>query len=164
MPQYVDQAVIRDIPFARFWGDESPPDMEARLADAKKQLEALSPNERTTANDYPGISGGGENGASGAGLLVGWTAAGDRPEFRAKLGSNIDLCIKSWKVLLPRIAKVIMARRIEYPGALYHVLSIDNGYQDLLISDRDHRLFLEMDRAGNAISGIENTNQGFNPC
>src|SRR5262245_60425840 len=32
--------------------------------------------------DYLAISGGGENGAFGAGLLTGWTARGDRPEFK----------------------------------------------------------------------------------
>ncbi len=32
------------------------------------------------------ISGGGDNGAFGAGLLSGWTAAGDRPEFRLVTG------------------------------------------------------------------------------
>jgi hypothetical protein len=32
------------------------------------------------------ISGGGDNGAFGAGLLCGWTAAGDRPEFKLVTG------------------------------------------------------------------------------
>ena len=32
------------------------------------------------------ISGGGENGAFGAGLLVGWTAAGTRPSFKVVTG------------------------------------------------------------------------------
>ena len=32
------------------------------------------------------ISGGGDNGAFGAGLLVGWTARGDRPEFKVVTG------------------------------------------------------------------------------
>ena len=31
---------------------------------------------------YLAVSGGGDDGAFGAGLLNGWTAAGDRPEFR----------------------------------------------------------------------------------
>ncbi|MGH6962626.1 MAG: patatin-like phospholipase family protein, partial [Dongiaceae bacterium] len=36
--------------------------------------------------NYLGISGGGEDGAFGAGLLVGWTAAGTRPEFKLVTG------------------------------------------------------------------------------
>ena len=34
--------------------------------------------------NYLAISGGGENGAYGAGLLTGWTALGTRPEFKAR--------------------------------------------------------------------------------
>src|SRR5262245_56418969 len=35
---------------------------------------------------YLAISGGGENGAYGAGLLTGWTALGTRPEFKGVTG------------------------------------------------------------------------------
>ena len=35
---------------------------------------------------YLAISGGGDNGAFGAGLLSGWTASGDRPEFKVVTG------------------------------------------------------------------------------
>ena len=39
-----------------------------------------------------------------------------------------------------------MARqwRIEFPGALYHVLSKGNGRQDIFLSDDDHHLFLSL--------------------
>ncbi len=39
-----------------------------------------------------------------------------------------------------------MARqlRIEYFGALYHVLSRGNGRQDIFLSDKDHCLFLDL--------------------
>ncbi len=39
-----------------------------------------------------------------------------------------------------------MARqwRIEYSGALYHVLSRGNGRQDIFLSDKDRRLFLDL--------------------
>ncbi|HSE76858.1 MAG TPA: patatin-like phospholipase family protein [Alphaproteobacteria bacterium] len=36
--------------------------------------------------NFLSISGGGDNGAFGAGLLVGWTAAGTRPEFKIVTG------------------------------------------------------------------------------
>jgi predicted acylesterase/phospholipase RssA len=36
--------------------------------------------------NYLAISGGGENGAYGAGLLIGWTEAGTRPEFKLVTG------------------------------------------------------------------------------
>lgn len=39
-----------------------------------------------------------------------------------------------------------MARqlRIEFPGALYHVLSRGNNHQNIFHSDKDHRLFLSL--------------------
>ena len=39
-----------------------------------------------------------------------------------------------------------MARqwRIEYPGAIYHVLSRGNNYQNVFITDDDRHLFLEL--------------------
>ena len=39
-----------------------------------------------------------------------------------------------------------MARqwRIEFPGALYHVLSRGNGRQDIFLSDDDRHLFLAL--------------------
>jgi hypothetical protein len=39
------------------------------------------------------ISGGGDNGAFGAGLLCGWTAAGDRPEFKLVTGISTGALI-----------------------------------------------------------------------
>ena len=39
-----------------------------------------------------------------------------------------------------------MARqwRIQYPGALYHVLSRGNDHQDIFLSEKDKQLFLEI--------------------
>jgi predicted acylesterase/phospholipase RssA len=39
------------------------------------------------------ISGGGDNGAFGAGLLCGWTAAGDRPQFKLVTGISTGALI-----------------------------------------------------------------------
>jgi predicted patatin/cPLA2 family phospholipase len=66
-----EQAVISGIPNARFWAD--------------------SPNEFVRAlPQVPGpwliLSTGGEDGAYGAGVLAGWSAAGTRPEFSVITG------------------------------------------------------------------------------
>jgi predicted acylesterase/phospholipase RssA len=53
---------------------------EAELFAAAGKEESMPP-----AN-YLAISGGGEDGAFGAGLLVGWTATGTRPEFKLVTG------------------------------------------------------------------------------
>lgn len=47
------------------------------------------------------ISGGGDNGAFGAGLLVGWTEAGDRPEFKAVTGISTGALIAPFAYLGP---------------------------------------------------------------
>jgi predicted acylesterase/phospholipase RssA len=61
----------------RFWGDASAPALETIvMADAPKTHMRSSPVSNLLA-----ISGGAEDGAFGAGLLVGWSDAGTRPTF-----------------------------------------------------------------------------------
>jgi hypothetical protein len=78
---------IKDV---RYWGDEVTPQMIADGVAAFRREQAAA-----IAAGHPGplppayylaISGGGENGAFGAGLLVGWTAAGTRPTFKLVTG------------------------------------------------------------------------------
>src|SRR5215472_5411166 len=71
--------------------------------------EVVKENGPLPPGSYLAISGGGDNGAFGAGLLNGWTATGDRPTFKlvtgvstgaliapfAFLGSAYDATIKS---------------------------------------------------------------------
>jgi predicted acylesterase/phospholipase RssA len=66
-------AVIPGIPNARFW------------ADSKQDFAQALPN---TDGPWLALSGGGADGAYGAGLLVGWTQAGDRPEFSLVTGAS----------------------------------------------------------------------------
>jgi Patatin-like phospholipase len=48
---------------------------------------------------YLAISGGGDNGAFGAGLLTGWTAAGTRPEFKVVTGISTGALIAPFAFL-----------------------------------------------------------------
>jgi hypothetical protein len=48
---------------------------------------------------YLAISGGGENGAYGAGLLTGWTALGTRPEFKGVTGVSTGALIAPYAFL-----------------------------------------------------------------
>ena len=82
-----DAAVIPGIPDARVWGDSAAG--FARL---------LS----TTAGPWLAISGGGSDGAYGAGVLTGWTEAGTRPEFAVVTGSSIGSLIAPFAFLGPR--------------------------------------------------------------
>ncbi len=52
--------------------------------------------------NFLAISGGGENGAFGAGLLVGWTEAGTRPEFKLVTGVSTGALIAPFAFLGPK--------------------------------------------------------------
>ena len=85
--EYTLQAGIPGVPDARFWGDEWPTYAEDRFntltaADFHREFSGIYDKP----HNYLAISGGGANGAFGAGLLVGWTATGKRPEFSMVTG------------------------------------------------------------------------------
>jgi predicted acylesterase/phospholipase RssA len=82
--ELVDRAIISDFKQVRFWGDSKPgeyKDLTQQRIEAVRQ--AFGPNVTKisrTANILT-LSGGGSDGAFGAGILVGWTEHGDRPQF-----------------------------------------------------------------------------------
>ena len=85
--ELVNQVRIPGIPEARFWGNEWPKFSEEKFAtftDAEFQKHFSSIYGK--AHNYLAISGGGPNGAFGAGLLNGWTKTGTRPEFTMVTG------------------------------------------------------------------------------
>lgn len=99
--EYVQMAKIRDMPFARSWGDAIPADLKERLSVSRKQIGELNPEAKWQTINYLALSGGGANGAFGAGLLVGWTAAGDRPEFTIVTGVSTGALIAPFAFLGP---------------------------------------------------------------
>lgn len=56
---------------------------------------------------YLAISGGGDNGAYGAGFLNGWTAAGTRPEFKVVTGISTGALIAPFAFLGPKYDYVL---------------------------------------------------------
>ena len=72
------QADILDIPDARFYVSETKQILDTAVkANQRRNLaRGVAATRRFLA-----ISGGGDDGAFGAGLLVGWSDRGDRPEF-----------------------------------------------------------------------------------
>jgi predicted acylesterase/phospholipase RssA len=68
----------------RIWGDEKPPAlMREKIETATDENYAGIMHQE---HNYLAISGGGANGAYGAGLLVGWSKTGTRPEFTMVTG------------------------------------------------------------------------------
>jgi len=84
------QAEIPGMPGVRYW---QPGDLERLTEGAIKSYNEQAQAWKAAGNKGPlppanflAISGGGENGAYGAGLLNGWTEAGTRPEFALVTG------------------------------------------------------------------------------
>lgn len=80
-----------DIPYARFYADGDPAVFRAlayeMVAKAHAHRAATGKDKGKVApTNFLAISGGGDDGAFGAGLLVGWTERGDRPEFAVVTG------------------------------------------------------------------------------
>ena len=85
------QTVMPGMPGVRFWGDEATPEMMQTGRQAYEWEKAYLASTGYTALTLPpanflAISGGGENGAFGAGVLCGWTKTGTRPEFKIVTG------------------------------------------------------------------------------
>jgi hypothetical protein len=94
-------AQIPGIPGARYWADEAPVAFRRWLELPDEVLQQRYGGIIGRRHDYLLISGGGENGAFGAGLLVGWTAAGSRPEFQIVTGISTGAIIAPFAFLGP---------------------------------------------------------------
>lgn len=73
----------------RFWGDELPGALDELVAERDRQLTAHRPQlirKRKETLSFLALSGGGADGAFGAGLLTGWSASGRRPQFEVVTG------------------------------------------------------------------------------
>lgn len=94
---------LKDI---RYWGDESSPILiNDGIAAYHRELAAYRASGHTgplPPATYLAISGGGENGAFGAGLLVGWSARGTRPQFKVVTGISTGALIAPFAFLGPR--------------------------------------------------------------
>ncbi|MBS1212126.1 MAG: alpha/beta hydrolase, partial [Proteobacteria bacterium] len=70
----------------RVWGDEFSSVFQKDLVDSIRQEQQSGLFKDGDTVSVLAISGGGGDGAFGAGLLCGWTAAGDRPSFKMVTG------------------------------------------------------------------------------
>jgi predicted patatin/cPLA2 family phospholipase len=96
-----DQAVVPGIPRARSWGDEKPKYVDHWLNAPDDVVRATFGGIMDREHDYLAVSGGGANGAFGAGLLNGWTESGTRPEFTLVTGISTGGLIAPFAFLGP---------------------------------------------------------------
>jgi predicted acylesterase/phospholipase RssA len=104
--------IVLGLPNARFFVDDPATmaaEQERAIHNEAKALGIGKGGLLPTAN-LLSLSGGGDNGAFGAGLLAGWTAHGDRPKFKLVTGVSTGALIAPFAFL-----------GSEYDGALTDV-------------------------------------------
>jgi predicted acylesterase/phospholipase RssA len=107
----VNQASVANMALIRFWGDEKPPQLNEIVKEKYLQTKSARPKivrkgARPTLN-FLAISGGGSDGAFGAGLLAGWSEKGTRPEFEIVTGISTGALIAPFAFLGKRYDPVL---------------------------------------------------------
>ena len=101
--QVARRAVVAGLPGIRFWADETPGDIDNVIARRLPRLPSLAALSGAPQGppvvDILALSGGGGDGAFGAGLLKGWTARGDRPKFEVVTGVSAGAIIAPFAFL-----------------------------------------------------------------
>jgi predicted patatin/cPLA2 family phospholipase len=90
--QELQLAQLPGFPGVRMWADD--PNMAAARAEAIGRFPGKTPTVLA-------LSGGGPDGAFGAGLLSGWTARGDRPKFDIVTGASAGALMSPFAFLGP---------------------------------------------------------------
>lgn len=99
------------IPDARFFPDRDPaPFVAAAQASYQRELDWRRRSGETgplPPADFLTISGGGGDGAFGAGLLTGWSQSGTRPEFKLVTGISTGALIAPFAFLGPKYDPIL---------------------------------------------------------
>ncbi len=110
--QLVDEAAVVGLNSQqiRFWGDEAPrnfPAMVKKFESQQKAAAQAGARKRPRVHNMLVISGGGSDGAFGAGLLNGWSGSGKRPHFSVVTGVSTGALIAPFAFLGPRYDAVL---------------------------------------------------------
>lgn len=111
----------------RYWGDSLPDDFNELISRQISQTKAHDPETFYRASHNLAISGGGANGAFGAGLLVGWSEAGDRPTFSIVTGISTGALIAPFAFLGSKYDEQL--RQLYTTTATKDILKIRNVFK-----------------------------------
>lgn len=100
------QAQVEASPGVRYM-ISSPEGVAAMVNDLRETQQRIGVQNLKGTGNYLSISGGGDNGAFGAGLLAGWTKRGDRPEFALVTGVSTGALIAPFAYLGPQYDNVL---------------------------------------------------------
>jgi predicted acylesterase/phospholipase RssA len=105
-PVLAEKADIAGLPSVRYWADEVPADLSAEVRKRLPNMPKLAQGAKRVGGrpvvEILALSGGGNEGAFGAGLLAGWTARGNRPQFEVVTGVSAGAIIAPFAYLGPR--------------------------------------------------------------
>lgn len=120
----------------RTWGAAPNPDFMNELLDSvRRERDYLASTGHTgplPRAEFLALSGGGSDGAFGAGLLCGWTDAGTRPQFKAVTGISTGALIAPFAFLGPEYDHVL---REVYTQTTTKDLLIPRGVLAAITSD-----------------------------
>ena len=105
--EHIDDAEVLGIPRVRMWGDAPPPWEHHWFEKSRSEIKERYSGIYGRRHTYLAISGGGENGAFAAGLLLGWTESGERPEFTAVTGVSAGALVAPFAFLGPEYDHVL---------------------------------------------------------
>jgi hypothetical protein len=95
-------AQIPGIPGARFFSDEADPELLRWVLEQRdRAVQQTRRRQPPEVANMLALSGGGEDGAFGAGLLTEWTRRGDRPQFRVVTGVSTGALTAPFALLGP---------------------------------------------------------------
>ena len=101
----VSRATVPGLAHVRFWGDEVPKDIYAfvqtHMPGVTRMASRAALEKGQPLVEYLALSGGADDGAFGAGLLVGWSKRGDRPKFEVVTGVSAGALIAPYAFLGP---------------------------------------------------------------
>ena len=101
--ELADQVEVVGLEQVRFWGDGALPNAqhlsEVRLRQIRATRPELLNRKRHQKTSFLTLTGGGADGAFGAGFLNGWTATGKRPEFEIITGVSTGSLISLFAFL-----------------------------------------------------------------
>jgi hypothetical protein len=98
-PDLAAVATVAGIEDARYWADRPPASFNDWLHLSEEGLRDRFSGIMDRPHAYLLLSGGGGDGAFGAGLLVGWSANGTRPEFQIVTGISTGALIAPFAFL-----------------------------------------------------------------
>jgi len=112
---WAEKAEVTGLPNVRYVvNGEMTEVVEEGLDSLKRELSYLATQGHTDSHHlapshFLALSGGGDDGAFGAGLLCGWTQSGQRPEFKLVTGISTGALLAPFAFLGPQYDEVLKA-------------------------------------------------------